>query len=377
MGQVKLPYYQVKRERGFFVLGAERAKAAGWFRADGSPLASIPLGPDGPAAWTAAKQRHEEYIAALAGNAHAATAYPRGSLGAWYDYFRSSEAFARKKARTREDYERGWKHVKALAHRRIDLISVAEFEGLQLKLEAGLSPSERYRAVKVAKALFNAAVRANVIGKSPALTLPNPQPHGRSGLWTAAEINRWSAGATEQGYAGIGIAIRIMWETAFSPVDARTLPLSARRKDASGAWFEIGRTKTRREAFGAISKALCADIDAYAAGLGFELGTSPLVRRPDGLAYTEKNLFAKHARIVREVVFPADRRQLLDIRRSANVEAALGGATPEERAEILANNLDKNSVLEATYTPGTVAMARQVAEKRLAGRAVLAREMVR
>ena len=53
-------------------------------------------------------------------------------------------------------------------------------------------------------------------------------------------------------------------------------------------------------------------------------------------------------------------------------EADLANASPEDRAEILANCLHEDKFLEATYTPPTVAKARKLAKERERGRAMLA-----
>jgi hypothetical protein len=76
-------------------------------------------------------------------------------------------------------------------------------------------------------------------------------------------------------------------------------------------------------------------------------------------------------------MFPGDTRQLLDIRRSANVEADAAGADKATMGELLANGLADNRFLEETYTPPTVAKAREVAAQRVAGRAKLAGEVTR
>jgi hypothetical protein len=76
-------------------------------------------------------------------------------------------------------------------------------------------------------------------------------------------------------------------------------------------------------------------------------------------------------------MFPGDDRKLLDIRRSANVEADAAGADKQTMGELLANGLADNRFLDETYTPPTVAKAREVASLRLQGRARLAGEVAR
>ena len=51
-------------------------------------------------------------------------------------------------------------------------------------------------------------------------------------------------------------------------------------------------------------------------------------------------------------------------------------ATPEQRAEMLANSLHKDAELERTYTPATVERSRKMSEIRLQGRQWLAGQSV-
>lgn len=57
----------------------------------------------------------------------------------------------------------------------------------------------------------------------------------------------------------------------------------------------------------------------------------------------------------KEAFGPDENRWFMDIRQSGNVEADLGDANADDRAEILANALNRNKFLEQTYTPLTVA----------------------
>ena len=97
-----------------------------------------------------------------------------------------------------------------------------------------------------------------------------------------------------------------------------------------------------------------------------------LFRKMRGTHYRDRKQLGLDFSRLRNLVMPGDKRQLQDIRRSANIEMKLGEATPQERAELLANTLDKSKFLDETYTPPTVALSRQMADKRRAGRAALA-----
>src|SRR5262249_17312913 len=152
-------YYQIKNGRGYFKLGAKRARRAGWFRPDGRPLAVVSLGPDGPDAWKRAAELHADYLRDCKGKPHElVTAHPKVSVGAWYDFYRTSAAFTRKKIRSREDYERAWVHLgRKMGHLRIAHVSVAEFEEFQLWCQDRLTPNDCFRTVAKAKAIFAAA----------------------------------------------------------------------------------------------------------------------------------------------------------------------------------------------------------------------------
>ncbi|WP_394694730.1 hypothetical protein [Hyphobacterium sp.] len=100
----------------------------------------------------------------------------------------------------------------------------------------------------------------------------------------------------------------------------------------------------------------------------------PIIRMRSGTPYKNKDTFAKDFRKVRNLAFKADVRTFKDIRRSGNLEADLGDASAEDRAEILANTLHKSGYLEATYTPATVARGKKIRDNRAAGRALLEAE---
>lgn len=339
-----------------------------------------PLGPDGPMAQAEAIRLYDSWLKAKASGGKAEITYPAGSLGAYYQRFRRSKAWARKKPRTHEDYDRGWKHIgPVFGDKILTRVSAADVEDFHEDLERDLSPSERYRAMKVLRALFSdAIVRLKLNMPSPAKAVSNPQPQGRSQIWLASEIDDLVKTAAEIGETGMAVAIMIAWDTLFSPVDIWTLSKPRVKKDATGWYIERPRTKTDKAAFGSLSPATAGALFQYLDDLGVEvLGDAHLIRRRSGNAYREKNYFAQDFRAVREAAYPGDKRQFMDIRRSGNVEADAGDATKEDMGEILANGLASSTFLENTYTPPTVTKARKVAEQRLAGRLRLANEVER
>lgn len=345
-----------------------------------------PLGPDGPDAWAEAKRLYESWLRTRAGGVKIQEVqYPAGSLGEYYRLFKAkSKAWRKKAPRTKEDYERAWKHIgPKLGRKVITKIGVTDVEDFDDHLEQAVSDNERYRVMKILRALLSDAItrlRLNMV--SPALAVSNPQPKGRSQIWLGAEIPKLIAGAYELEMPGMAVSIMIAWDTLFSPVDVRSIKAASLKRDASGWYLHRSRTKTEREAFGALSETTVTALFAYLEELGVTLmPTAELIRRKSGRAYAEgvsgKNYFAQDFRTVRNHVFPGDDRQFLDIRRSGNVEADAAGADKETMAQILANSIDTSKFLDATYTPPTVSKARQIATARVEGRARLAVEIER
>ncbi|MDZ4108104.1 MAG: hypothetical protein U1E18_00705 [Brevundimonas sp.] len=346
-----------------------------------------PLGPDAPPAWAEAQSLYENWLRARDGSETFTVeeTYPPGSLGEYYRLFKAkSKAWRKKALRTKEDYERAWKHIGPhLGRKTITKISVTDIEDFEEVLDTTLSPSERYRVMKCLRALFaDAIVRLRLNIKSPALAVANPQPQGRSQIWLGSEIQKLVAGAYELEMDGMAVAIMIAWDTLFAPVDVRTLTKQQLRRDAVGWYLHRSRTKTDREAFGHLTDETAAALQAYLNELGADLlPTAALIRRKSGKAYAQgvsgKNYFAQDFRAVRAHVFPGDQRQFLDIRRSGNVEADAAGADKSTMAELLANSMDSSAFLDATYTPATVSKARQIAVTRKEGRERLAAEVDR
>ncbi len=366
----KLPYAPVKGGKRFWQPTPEMRRAG---------FLPKPLGPDGPDAWAEADRLYKTWLTAKS-TLSRVTEYPPGSFGAYYDRFKRTKAWARKKPRTREDYDRAWKHLEpAFGRRTLTDISAADVEDLYEQLEAKVSPNERHRTVKVLRALFaDAIIRLKLTIPSPALAVSNPQPRGRSAIWLGAEIDQLVAGADRLGYPGMALAIRIAWDTLFSPVDVWTITRDRVKRDGEGWYVERTRVKTEKQAFGALLPETAAALTRYIAELGFELTPeAPVIRQRNGHAYRSKDTFGDDFRAVRQAVFPNDRRQFLDIRRSGNVEADAAGADKATMGELLANGLAQNSFLEETYTPATVAKSREVARQRETGRQRLESELKR
>jgi hypothetical protein len=345
------------------------------------------LGPESPESIAEARKLADAWDAARM-DASPPSRYPAGSFGDFYEAFRRTEKWKTKSLRTREDYERAWKHIAAwspakgrptLALTACVAITPDHCDAFAAHLSRTLSPAERFRAVKCLKALLsNMVVRLRLGYASPATKLTNPQAKGRSAIWLGAQIEDMAAGAAIAGFDGMAYGIWLAWETMLSPVDVRTLRPSQLRHDGQGWFVQGSRGKTGKETFAALSDDLGAMLATYLkAQHRKEADNSPIIRQRDGLPYRTKDTFAGDFRDVRSFMFPGDTRQLLDIRRSANVEADAAGADKKTMGELLANGLADSRFLEETYTPPTVAKAREVAAQRVQGRAKLAGEVMK
>ncbi len=341
---------------------------------------STPLGVHGRNSEALAWRLYHEFLElAGRGDVVKTSAYPQASLGAFFEAYRKTPTWSRKKPTTRTEWENCWKYLDPIYGRRIiNQITPGEFESFAYDLEDRKGINIRWRVVKIAKALFNAAVKHHVLSQSPAAVVKNTQPKGRSQYWFAAEISRLVMTANDIGKPAMSLAIRIGWETALSPVDVRSLNLDCIESDAFGAWIDTSRSKTGSDVIAAISDRLHKDIRSYVNQLGIVIPSNqPFLRTSRDSHEYLKPRFLSDFRLVREAAFGEnEKRRFQDIRRSANLEAQLGDASPDERAEMLANTLNKDSFLEKTYTPKTVQRSRQIRNKRLEGRNVLAVQSV-
>ena len=181
----------------------------------------------------------------------------------------------------------------------------------------------------------------------------------------------------ELGYHGLAVAIAVAHDIQLSPVDIRSLTLGMRRADHHVLYFEMARAKTGRKAFATISKATELLIERYLAGLAFALpADQPFIRNRSGHVYS-KDTLGDDFRDVREVVFPGDTRRLMDMRRTGNVEAVVGGAQPTDLAAKLSNTLSQSNSIHETYSPVQLAQVRKADLAREIGRELLAEGVTR
>lgn len=371
--------YTVRKRGKLFWQPTKAMKAMGFL-----PLA---LGDDTPENQARALKLYEAWLLARA-TKRKVTNYPPGTFGAFYDRFRRAPAFGKKALRTREDYARAWARIDrwrpdpeapSLSRTVVSRITTEICEQFYDHLDDTVSANERHRTFKWLKVLLgDMVVRLRLGYASPAAKIANPQPPGRWQIWLAAQVDQLAADAGDLGYEGMHFGIRIAWEAMLAPTDVWTLRPKELRRDVGGYYLHRARTKTGKEILAAISDGLALDLLKYLRRQNRERAdNTPVLRQRNGQAYRSKDTFGDDFRAVRGQSFEGDDRQFLDLRRSANVEADAAGADKKTMGELLANGLANNRFLDETYTPPTVAKAREVAELRRQGRVKLAGEVQR
>jgi hypothetical protein len=379
---VKIRYYRIRNGRGFWEPGA-------WARQFDLP-GSVSCGPHGPAAWRVAEEWNQRLDDARLGRAVAPPPkYPKGTLGDFWDLFRTTDAWQLAKPRTREDYARAWPNIEAWRPseraERLGWTLASEITPtLSERLHADLHPvhneasdlswSEAFRTLKCWRALLNALVAYRIhVPPASIGRVTNPAPKGRESVWLHSEILHLAETAAASGFLGMAIAIRLAWDAMLAPVDARTLDLEGFAWGPSGGEIATRREKTAKRVRQVLERDTAERVQAYIAHLaasGVELFPSaPNVRRRDGAAYAGKDAFAEDFRYVRAAAFPGDTRQFLDIRRSAATEARMGGADRDDLGKAMANRIDDSDALFDTYVK---AASQRVAEARQRGRDAMA-----
>lgn len=379
---MRVRYYRVRKGRGYWEPGAHGAAF--------DFAKSVPCGPHGPAAWAIAEAWNKRLDAARRGeDPEQGPQYPRGTLGEFWERFRTTKAWELLAPRTREDYARVWPNIEAwspapgaptLAHTLVNRLSPDLSERFHADLSpvhnegAVLSWNEAHRTLKVWRALLNALVAYRIVPPpAPIGRVTNPAPKGRESVWLHAEILHLAEIAVRDGFLGMGIAIRLAWAAMLSPVDVRLLDLQGFTYSPQGGEVATRREKTAKRVRQVVDRETAALVQLYIASLaqrGVELFPgSPLVRRRDGLAYAGKDAFAEDFRYVRAAAFPGDERQFLDIRRSAATEARMGGADLRDLGKAMANRIDDSDALFDTYV---LAASQRVLEARQAGRDAMA-----
>lgn len=375
-------HYVVRKGRGYW-LATPKMKAAGF--------ENVRCGEDGPDAWRIAYEWEQRWQAYRKGiKPDSARVFPVGSVGDAWLRFRKTESWKTKKLRTREDWERGWRHIEPVfGDQPPAAISFELLDDWYHALLRRHGVDTAYRAMKTWRALYTvmAGMRLCPAKQDPSAAVRRRTPRGRSATWREGEVVRMVKGAWRAGYRGLACIIAVAYDTSFAPVDVRTLT-PAHAIQAGAEWgFQIDRTKSGEAAFGTLSRRTQRLVLAYVDQLGVTLlDDAPIFRtrghapgakggRPQASVPYTKNRLSEDFADVRALVMGADeKRMLMDMRRSGAVEANAGGGSVEALSAKMGNSIDQNRALQKVYMPVNLAAVRQADEARRKGRTLLASE---
>jgi integrase len=384
MARIKLKHY-VKRKGGrhCYWMPTPKMVAAGF-----SP---VPCGPDGPDAWKIAEDWEARWQAYRRGiEPDSARRYPKDSIGEAFQRFRRTESWAKgRKQRTREDWERGWAYIEPVfgaAHPAA--VTFEHLDGWYHKIKARRGVGEAFRAMKTWRALYTVLASMKLVtGADPSLAIRRETPKPRNQVWTAGEVVRLAKGAWRAGYRGLACIIAVAWDTGFAPVDVRTLTPGDAFEAGDDWGFAIDREKTGVAVLGTLSARTQRLILAYLDQLGVAvLPDTPLFRsrgyapgpkggRPRaGVPYSKDSLVDDFADVRRLVFGKAEKRRLMDMRRSGAREANAGDAPLTAISAKLGNSIDRSKMLQRTYMPNQLASVRAADEARKKGRRLLCEE---
>ena len=422
MGDVNIPYYRTK---GGAAPGSRRM--AYWAPCLARPdrktgifeptlMAKLgfvhqELGEDGPAAWAAAQNWNAKWKAAR--GAHLAGAkpldavdggrvWPANSVGEAFAKFRRIAAWKGKPERTREDWLRGWAHIapifgdrdpRELSLEDLDLWYAGDPDDAAIQgLLQRLGVREAHRVVKIWRALWKIIATIKrpdgetycVRDADPSLGIRRKTPKGRSDIWFEGEVVRLVKRAVRMRFHGLAAALAVAWDTMLSPIDVVSLSRAKLTSDEIGPLLDVDRTKTGAPAVCTLSRRTFRLVTWYVARLPAPLdentpffhtrGGKPGPRggRPRLPAPYTVNKLGQDFRVVRDVEFPGDERQVMDLRRSGAVEARAGAAHARIDLRVLAgamaNTIDTSGSLRATYLPPDATATRAADDARAIGR---------
>jgi hypothetical protein len=413
-GPKKPPYYWVDQETGMGYWSPKKHMRDAGF-------ANIRCGRDGPEAqaiaWMWAKRWKDHKSGVLAGNPR--EVWPSGSLGEAFERFRRTSEWSRKAPRTREDWDRGWNLIKpvfgAQDPKTVTLEDMSlwyagdpDDPGVPHLLhpdpaKGGVGVREAHRAVKIWRALWQVAAALKYCNRDedPSFGIRRKTPKGRSARWDFEEVRRLVKRSLRMRRRGLACVLAIMWDSQFSPVDVRTL--RARHRKIVGGRLVFDRNEGRGKAqqgeekavVGTLSRRTERLVNWYLAEqfgkaelhpdtiLFLSPGSEPVSRKgkkgewggnhgggkPRQQGPYSKDLLSKDFGRVREAEFGVtETRQMIDMRRSASVEALAGQVDPGVLAAKMGNTIDESRELQRTYLPAQVAVVRMADEARVVGR---------
>ena len=218
MGKIKLRHYAVRKGRGYWLVTPKMREHG---------FENVRCGTDGPDAWRVAEEWEARWQAARRGVVPSQRkVYPRGSIGDGFERYRHTGAWAAKKPRSREDWDRGWKYIEPFfADQRPASITFEMLDKWYFAIKAKKGTGEADSAMKTWRALYNVLADMKLCskGQDPSLSIRRKSVAGRTQAWTEGEVVRLAKQAWRTGYRGLACVIAVAWDTGFSPVDVRTL----------------------------------------------------------------------------------------------------------------------------------------------------------
>jgi len=379
VGRIKIPYYVVAKGRGYW-------RPHPRMRPFGFQI--VRCGPDGPAAWSIADEWNKRWQATRKGEAptpssldqlppdqaEAARRYPSGSIGAAFQvYVRTPEWTARAALTRTKIWWPAWFRIRDMwGDVAPDTITFEMMSRWRAELEKKHGRDTAHKTLRVWRAFWKIMLGMKVARTAdPSTGIRNQAPPPRWQRWSEGETVRLVKASWRNGYRGLACIIAVAWDTGFSPVDVRTLAARHRAIADGRLIFDRqadGRTKTGRAAIGTLSSRAERLVAAYLDSLQLDLHPDAILfRTRSGNAYGRETLGHDFA-AVRALVFPGDKRRLMDMRRSGAVEAIAGGAGPFGLAAKLANSIGRSNTLHKTYAPVDIEAVRSADDARLKGR---------
>lgn len=379
---VKIPYSRVKKNgRRYWEPTPEMQKAG---------FLPKPLGLEGPDSRAAALRLYQSWEAHRTGKpdpvvaalpkgreaAEIARVWPRGSIGEAYVRFMKTAEWGKLADATRnQDMLPNWAHIRdQWGSTDPNLMTLEILSEWREELERTKGPHVAHKVIKEWRRHWGVMTALKVaFGADPSKGIRNSAPPPRWQTWSEGEVVRLVKAAIRLKQLRLAVMIAAVWDTQFQPGDIRTLKLRHVRFVGAGRQEVIfdrsvdGRQKTGKPAIGTLSprtrKLFAAYMDTLPAMTPeawlFPLGSKRLMSIP---------VLGRAFRKLCEQVFPGDKRQLRDMRRSGTVEAFAGGATAADVGTKMANSIGRSNVLMATYNPVDLASVRRADDARLIGR---------
>jgi integrase len=285
--------------------------------------------------------------------------HPHGTFSWLCAELRRSTDWADKAARTREDVERALAVLEPVfGPSQCRAITPALVQAFYARLRAGASLDKSARVMKWFRYVLGWGCRLHPreVPLNPTLAVKVKQPRARRQVWAPGWLPRAIRSAWRRRWYGCAWALALAYDTGLRPQDLRRLTPRGVRPDR----VVLTPQKTAHlagrdhdEDF-PIWPETWALYQRYRAKLGVELlPDQPALRSVSGRPYASRHHLAKQIRqVLRDAGLP-DTVQLRDLRRTGNVEAAIGGASGPQLAARLNQSIGRGQAILDVYAPGS------------------------